>query len=93
MDKLNGVVSLEQFERMKIKLESDLEIKKNMYQELIDNKQNMKNKKEYNKKIDIYINNFLSMKEPSRELIVNLIDKVEIFNDKRINIHVTFISN
>ena len=37
-----------------------------------------------------YINKFLSMKEPSRELIINLIDKIEIFEDKTINIKVTF---
>ena len=37
-----------------------------------------------------YINKFLSMKEPSRELIINLIDKIEIFEDKTINIKVSF---
>ena len=30
------------------------------------------------------------MKEPSRELIINLIDKIEIFEDKTINIEATF---
>ena len=37
-----------------------------------------------------YINKFLSMKELSRELIVGLIDKIEIFEDKAINIKVNF---
>ena len=37
-----------------------------------------------------YINKFLSMKEPSRELIINLIDKIEIFEDKTINVKVCF---
>ncbi len=90
IDKLNGIISLEQFERMKLKLETDLENKKNEYQKLTDNRINMLDKKEYNKKIEKYINNFITMKEPSRELIVNLIDKIELFNDKRINIIVTF---
>ena len=40
--------------------------------------------------INEYINKFLSMKEPSRELIINLIDKIEIFEDKTINIRVSF---
>ena len=30
------------------------------------------------------------MEELSRELIINLIDKIEIFKDKTINIKVTF---
>jgi len=45
-----------------------------------------------NKMINEYINKFLSMKEPSRELIINLIDKIEIFEDKTINIKVSFNS-
>ena len=36
--------------------------------------------------INEYINKFLSMKEPSRELIINLIDRIEIFEDKRVDI-------
>ena len=45
-----------------------------------------------NKMINEYINKFLSMKEPSRELIINLIDRIEIFEDKRVDIRVTFKS-
>ena len=33
------------------------------------------------------------MKEFSRELIINLIDKIEIFEDKTINIYLTFKNN
>ena len=39
------------------------------------------------------INKFLSMKEPSRELVINLIDRIEIFEDKTINVKVTFANN
>ena len=42
------------------------------------------------KLIKEYIDKFLTMREPSRELIVNLIDKIEIFEDKTINIRVSF---
>lgn len=44
------------------------------------------NEESKNKMIDEYITKFLSMKELSRELIINLIDKIEIFEDKTINI-------
>ena len=47
-------------------------------------------KKAKNKVFDEYINTFLSMKEPSRELIIHLIDEIKIFEDKTINIKVSF---
>ena len=43
--------------------------------------------------INEYINKFLSMSEPSRELIINLIDRIEIFENKTINIKVSFTNN
>ena len=48
------------------------------------------NEESKNKIIIEYINKFLSMEEPSRELIVNLIDRIEIFGNKTINIRVSF---
>ena len=48
------------------------------------------NEESKNKMINNYISKFLSMKEPSRELIINLIDKIEIYEDKTINIKVSF---
>ena len=40
--------------------------------------------------VNDYMNKFLSMKEPSGELIINLIDRIEIFENKTINIKVSF---
>ena len=90
IDKLNKKITEEQFERVKVKLENELNIKQKRYNELnkiVDDNTN----EEYKRKMtDEYIDNFLSMKEPSRELIVDLIDRIEIFEDKRINIIVSF---
>ena len=36
--------------------------------------------------IENFINEFLSMKNPSRELIISLIDRIDIYEDKRIEI-------
>ena len=90
IDKLNKKVTEEQFERVKIKLENELNIKQKRYNELKNNRNETINEKSKNKMINEYINKFLSMKEPSRELIINLIDKIEIFEDKTINIKVSF---
>lgn len=90
IDKLNKKITKEQFERVKIKLENELNVKQKRYNELNDNINNTINEKSKNKMINEYINKFLSMKELSRELIINLIDKIEIFENKTINIKVNF---
>lgn len=90
IDKLNKKITEEQFERVKVKLENDLNIKQKRYNELNNSINDNINEESKNKMINEYINKFLSMKEPSRELIINLIDKIEIFEDKTINIKVSF---
>ncbi len=89
IDKLNKKITEEQFERVKTKLENELNIKEKRYNEL-NNSINNINEESKNKMINDYINKFLSMREPSRELIINLIEKIEIFEDKTINIKVSF---
>ena len=90
IDKLNQKINEEQFERVKLKLEKELSIKQKKYNELNDNMNDTTDEKSKNKMIIEYINQFLSMKEPNRELIINLVDRIEIFEDKNININVTF---
>ena len=90
IDKLNKVITVEQFNRVKIKLENELSIKEKRYSELINVANDKVNETTKNKLIDEYINQFLSMKEFSRELIVNLIDRAIIYDDKRIDLKLTF---
>ena len=90
IDKLDKVITEEQFNRVKIRLENELSIKEKRYSELINVANDKVNENTKNKLINEYINKFLFMKEPSRELIINLIDKIEIFEDKTINIKVSF---
>ena len=90
IDKLNKVINEDQFNRVKIKLLRELNIKQEKLNNLIvDDTINIDNNKK-EKLLNKYINDFLEMKEPSRELIVNLIDKIEIFEDKRVNIILSF---
>ena len=90
IDKLNKKITEEQFERVRVKLENELNIKQKRYSELNNSINNNINEESKNKMINEYINKFLSMKEPSRELIINLIDRIEIFEDKTINIKISF---
>lgn len=87
LDKINKKIVEEQFERIKIKLENELNIKKEKYNELNINI-NITNRNEL---INEYISNFLSMKKFSRDLIINLIDRIDIYEDKRIDIKLNFI--
>ena len=86
IDRLNKKITEEQYQKIKQKQENELSIKQKKQKELRNNV----NEELKNKNIDEYIDIFLSMKEPNRELIINLIDKIEIFEDKTININVTF---
>lgn len=90
IDKLNKKITEEQFVRVKVKLENELKIKQKRYNELNNNTNDNINESSKNKIVEEYINKFLSMKEPSRELIISLIDRIEIFEDKTINIKVSF---
>ena len=90
IDKLNKKITEEQFERVKVKLENELNIKQKRYCELNKMINVMVDEEVKSKLIKEYIDKFLTMREPSRELIVNLIDKIEIFEDKTINIRVSF---
>lgn len=90
IDKLNKKITEEQFERVKIKLENELTIKQKRYNELNSDINDNINEEAKNELIMEYIDKFLSMKELSRELIINLIDRIEIFEDKTINIKVCF---
>ncbi len=90
IEKLNKKITAEQYERVKLKLENKLSIKQKKYNELNNDINDTMTEKSKNKIIVEYINKFLSMKDPNRELIVNLIDRIEIFEDKNINIKVTF---
>lgn len=93
IDKLNNKITEEQFERVKAKLENELNIKEKGYNELNNDIRDNIDEESKNKMVNEYINKFLSIKEPTRELIINLIDKIEIFEDKTINIKVAFNVN
>ena len=88
MDRLKGIIDEEQYKRVgeNIKIEID------------NNKKNIDNlKNEQIEKIEIddkqlekYVNEFLSLDNPTRELIINLVEKIYIYQDKRIDIIFTF---
>lgn len=93
IDKLNKTITDDQFNRVKSKLELELDRKITRLNELKSDNINEMDQDKVNQKIEKYINKFLSMENPSRELIANLIDRIDIYEDKRINIKVSFTDN
>ena len=70
----------------------------NIKTEIDNNKKNIDNLKNEqieenkidNKQIEKYINEFLSLENPTRELIINLVEKIYIYQDKQVDIIFTF---
>ena len=90
LDKLNKLISDEQFNRVKVKLENELKNRQDKLMKLINCSNDIFNKEEKNKMVEKYINEFLSMKDPSRELVINLIERIDIYEDKKLDIKFTF---
>lgn len=94
-DKLEGNIDIEMFNRLTIKHKEEIELWKNQKRELeielnsISKKKNTKEREETLKKI----NEYLSFEKPSRNLLVNLIDKIFISEDKTVEIHYKFRVN
>lgn len=88
MDRLKCIIDEEQY----------LRVSENIKKQINDNKKEIDNfKKEQinenkvdNKKIEKYINEFLSLDKPNRDLIINLTEKIYIYQNKTIDIIFTF---
>ena len=93
IDKLNKTITEDQFSRVKSKLELELDRKITRLNELKKDNIDGINQDKIHQKQEKYINKFLSMKNPSRELIVHLIDRIDIYEDKSIDIKLSFKNN
>ena len=90
IDKLNKTINEDQFNRVKNKLKLELDKKITRLNELKNSSLNKVTEEKTNKKIEKFINKFLSMDKPSRELVSSLIDRIDIFEDKRVIVSVAF---
>ena len=85
-DKINGTISEDDFQRMYVNtLQKKEELKKSI-EEL------EKEKEEATREIDLkkIVSNFTEMKEVNRELLVSLIDRITVTEDKKIKIYYKF---
>ena len=88
-DKLNGNIDIEMFNRLTIKYKDEIiSLKKRI--ESIEKESTALDKADTNKDILEKINEYLVLEKPTRALLVNLIDKILISEDKTIEIHYKF---
>lgn len=94
-DKLKGNIDIEMFNRSSLKYKDEIEQFKSQIKELekeiskLDSEESTKEKQDILKKI----NEYLSFENPNRNLLVNLIDKILISEDKTVEIHYKFRVN
>ena len=92
VDKMDGFITAEQYQRVTLKFKGELEELSSKKQELekeISNIGDEDIKKEAEMTVK-QMKEFLSLKNPSRELLVNLIDKIIISEDKTVEINYKF---
>ena len=88
-DKLNGNIDIEMFNRLTARYKDEIiSFKKRL--ESIEKENINSDKVDTDKDILEKINEYLSLEKPSRALLVNLIDKILISEDKTIKIHYKF---
>ena len=88
IDMLKGIIDEKQYLRISENIKTEIDNnKKNI--DILRNESKEKNKID-NKQIEKYINEFLSLDNPTRELIINLVEKIYIHQDKTIDIIFTF---
>ena len=88
VDKLNGKISEEMYERLFKKLREEAKQKENEYikiQEIQDN-----SKKDNTESIKKIIKDFLELKQPAPEVMKVIINKIEIHQDKQVDIIFNF---
>lgn len=89
LDKVNSIISDEEFIQFKMQLEDD----KNKYREKIkDIEEKLKQDKQLKNSdyIENIIKKFLDFKNPSKQILMELIKRVEIMDNKQIKVYLNF---
>ena len=85
---LKGIIDEEQYIRVSENIKTEISNNKKSIDNLKN--ENSESNKIDKKQIEKYINEFLSLDNPTRELIINLVEKIYIYQDKTIDIIFTF---
>ena len=88
VDKLNNKISEEMYERLLKKFKDEINQKENEYIEI--KQQREKSKQHDTEKIKSIVQGFLSLKEPTPEFMKVIINRIEIHQDKQVDLYFNF---
>ena len=88
VDKLNNKISEEMYERLFEKLINEVKQKEKEYNEIKMQKED--NRQENSKEIEKIIKEFLKLEKPTPEIMKVIINKIEIHQDKQVDIYFNF---
>ena len=88
VDKLNNKISEEMYERLFSKLKNEIKQKENKYIEI--KRQKEESKKDDTEKIKSIIREFLSLNKPTPEIMKVIINRIEIHQDKQVELYFNF---
>lgn len=88
VDKLNNKISEEMYERLFDKLINEVKQKEKEYDELKMQKED--NKQDDRKEIENIVKEFLKLEKPTPEIMKVIINKIEIHQDKQVDIYFNF---
>ena len=88
VDKLNNKISGEMYERLLKKFKDEIKQKENEYIEI--KQQREESKQDDTEKIKSIVQGFLSLKEPTPEFMKVIINRIEIHQDKQVDLYFNF---
>ena len=90
IDKISNVISEEEFIEIKQQLENDKNEYINKVNELNQIVKQINENSDNTSIIDKKIQEFLDLKKPNKQILMDLIEKIEIMQDKQVKIYVKF---
>ena len=90
LDKLDDKISNEMYERIRDKLNNEINKLKNEKEDLMLIINKSVDTSEKDKECDRLVKEFLNLEKPSRSIMLELINRIEIHKDKTIDIHFNF---
>ena len=89
-DRLAGIISLEEYMKNANRIKDIVKGYEQRISELEQEISGKENKTERKVRLDNLVNEFLNMEKPTKEIIREFINKIEIHNDKQIDIYFNF---
>ena len=90
LDKLEAKITDEMYERVSLKLNNEITMKKAKIEDIKTSISKITDNLDINSECDKLLNKFLKMEEPTREIMLELIERIEVHKDKEIDIYFNF---